>query len=582
MHRQPVAQRRLGAARQRAARDRCGRPARAARAPRASRRAAARRRRGKLPARLRAQRSPAAAVSTGRLCAWMPRTLPSMPRGLSISRSPTATAPAATVPVDDQPDAGQGEGAVDRQAEQARRAAVAARAAAAARRALLQMRGERRDAVAGAARHREDRALGIAGGGEQVADLARHRGRAARRSTRSILVTTPVISATPISSRMSRCSRVCGRGPSSAATTSSTRSIDSTPASMFGRNRSWPGTSTKPSSVPSGKRRVGKAEIDRQPAPLLLGQAVGVDPGQRPHQRGLAVVDMAGGGEDHVAAAEQIGELGEEAGLVFEAAQVEHHRARFDTADDRDRQARARRAPDASTAAPDGRAGGAAPAPALGNSDTGSAPLPIWLLVATKASLGDAGEAPARPPATAAGPAPRSRRAGAPAAAAPAAARPADRDRRRAATPLRARRGGSCRGATRASAGSRQPRDQIGAADDEPRLRAAQQFVAAEGDEIGARAPAPRRRSARAAGPNASRSTSVPLPRSSTNGIAVLARQRGELRRRHRGGEALDRVIAGVHLEDQPGLRPDRGGEIARDGCGWWCRPRAAACRRAP
>ena len=70
--------------------------------------------------------------------------------------------------------------------------------------------------------------------------------------TRSILVTTAVISATPISSKMSRCSIVCGRGPSSAATTRSTRSIDSTPASILGRKRSCPGTSTKPISLPSG------------------------------------------------------------------------------------------------------------------------------------------------------------------------------------------------------------------------------------------------------------------------------------------------------------------------------------------
>ncbi len=55
-----------------------------------------------------------------------------------------------------------------------------------------------------------------------------------------------------------------------------------------------------PTPVPSGNvGGIGKAEIDRQPALLLLGQPIGVDPRQGPHQRGLAVVDMAGGGEDH-------------------------------------------------------------------------------------------------------------------------------------------------------------------------------------------------------------------------------------------------------------------------------------------
>ena len=44
---------------------------------------------------------------------------------------------------------------------------------------------------------------------------------------------------------------------------------------------------------------VGVAEIDGDAAPLLLGQAIGVDAGQRLHQRGLAVVDVAGCADDH-------------------------------------------------------------------------------------------------------------------------------------------------------------------------------------------------------------------------------------------------------------------------------------------
>ena len=41
-----------------------------------------------------------------------------------------------------------------------------------------------------------------------------------------------------------------------------------------------------------------EAEVDRDAALLLLGQPVGVDPGQRAHERGLAVVDVAGGADD--------------------------------------------------------------------------------------------------------------------------------------------------------------------------------------------------------------------------------------------------------------------------------------------
>ena len=44
---------------------------------------------------------------------------------------------------------------------------------------------------------------------------------------------------------------------------------------------------------------IGVAEIDGDAAPLLLGQAIGIDAGQRLHQRGLAVIDVTGGADDH-------------------------------------------------------------------------------------------------------------------------------------------------------------------------------------------------------------------------------------------------------------------------------------------
>ena len=45
---------------------------------------------------------------------------------------------------------------------------------------------------------------------------------------------------------------------------------------------------------------MGKAEIDRDPARFLLGQPVGVDPSERLDERGLAVIDMAGGRENEM------------------------------------------------------------------------------------------------------------------------------------------------------------------------------------------------------------------------------------------------------------------------------------------
>ena len=58
--------------------------------------------------------------------------------------------------------------------------------------------------------------------------------------------------------------------------------------------------------------------------------------------------------------------------------------------------------------------------------------------------------------------------------------------------------------------------------------------------------------------PNRVRSTSDPLPRSTASGNAVTVRERGQLALRHRGGEALDRVIARVDLHDDAGPRTDR------------------------
>src|SRR5204863_264430 len=43
---------------------------------------------------------------------------------------------------------------------------------------------------------------------------------------------------------------------------------------------------------------VSEAQVDGDAAGLFLGQAVGVGAGERAHQRALAMIDVAGGGED--------------------------------------------------------------------------------------------------------------------------------------------------------------------------------------------------------------------------------------------------------------------------------------------
>ncbi len=75
------------------------------------------------------------------------------------------------------------------------------------------------------------------------------------------------------------------------------RSIPVAPATIVRTKRSWPGTSTTESAPPAGQHERREPELDRHAARVLLGQAVGVDAGQRAHERRLAVVDVAGGPE---------------------------------------------------------------------------------------------------------------------------------------------------------------------------------------------------------------------------------------------------------------------------------------------
>jgi hypothetical protein len=77
-------------------------------------------------------------------------------------------------------------------------------------------------------------------------------------STMSVLVsaTTPV--EMPSREQISRCSRVWGMTPSSAAMTSTTKSMPAAPATMFFTKRSCPGTSTMPSLLPPGRSRKAK------------------------------------------------------------------------------------------------------------------------------------------------------------------------------------------------------------------------------------------------------------------------------------------------------------------------------------
>ncbi|MEZ5978002.1 MAG: hypothetical protein R3F34_07285 [Planctomycetota bacterium] len=76
--------------------------------------------------------------------------------------------------------------------------------------------------------------------------------RARSGSTASIFVSATSPRRIPRICMIARCSRVCGMTPSSAATTSTTRSMPVAPATMLRMKRSCPGTSTSPTRRPSG------------------------------------------------------------------------------------------------------------------------------------------------------------------------------------------------------------------------------------------------------------------------------------------------------------------------------------------
>ena len=50
-----------------------------------------------------------------------------------------------------------------------------------------------------------------------------------------------------------------------------------------------------------GRHERREPQVDRDAAPLLFRQAIGVDSGQAAHERGLAVIDVAGGADDREA-----------------------------------------------------------------------------------------------------------------------------------------------------------------------------------------------------------------------------------------------------------------------------------------
>ena len=93
---------------------------------------------------------------------------------------------------------------------------------------------------------------------------------------------------------IARCSRVCGITPSSAAITSRHDVDAADPGEHVLDEALVPGHVDDPDLDPGRRLERREAEIDRDAALLLLGQTIGVDAGEAPHHRDLAVVDVTG------------------------------------------------------------------------------------------------------------------------------------------------------------------------------------------------------------------------------------------------------------------------------------------------
>ena len=133
---------------------------------------------------------------------------------------------------------------------------------------------------------------------EEVGGPPRRPAPARPSSATSHLVRAMAQRLMPSRSQMATCSRVCGITPSSAATTSSTRSIPVAPADHRPHERLVARHVDDAQQHVARKLERGEAELDRDAPSFLLREAVGVDAGERTDQRRLAVVDVSRSPED--------------------------------------------------------------------------------------------------------------------------------------------------------------------------------------------------------------------------------------------------------------------------------------------
>ncbi|WEF52431.1 hypothetical protein AFIC_000917 [[Pseudomonas] carboxydohydrogena] len=188
---------------------------------------------------------------------------------------------------------GQCERTIDREAETSLR-----RAAGPCRRRREKMRAQFRDACPGRAGHREHRRIVQRRWRQQIRDLDLNLGEALGvHHIRLCNRDRAGVDAEQIDDRQMfdglRHDAVIGGNHQQ-------REIDSGRTGEHVVNEAFvPRHVDKTKNAAPRHRQIGKTEIDRYAARLLFFQAIGIDARQRPHQRGLAMIDMPCGADNH-------------------------------------------------------------------------------------------------------------------------------------------------------------------------------------------------------------------------------------------------------------------------------------------
>ena len=164
-------------------------------------------------------------------------------------------------------------------------------------RAPRHARGDMRRSRRGPARRRSPARVEQSTIGTSSSTSARTSSRGARGSARSafVIATTPRARRARAARRRARASAASPRRRRRPRAGRGRRRWR--PATIVRTKRSWPGTSTSDSRRAAEESSCAKPRSIDMPRALLLRQPVGVAPGERADERGLAVVDVAGGAD---------------------------------------------------------------------------------------------------------------------------------------------------------------------------------------------------------------------------------------------------------------------------------------------